>query len=190
MRNWQLRFYSKRLIYLKITNMAKTSEYDSNARLVHTQVNHTLKRFGEHVFRYGLVAIFLWIGLLKFTEYEAKGIEPFVSNSPLWSWAYEALGLRNVSNLIGTIEISIGLLIATRAFWPKLSAIGSIGSIITYLITLSFLLTTPGVWEPGYGFPFPSALPGQFLLKDLVLLGASIWTAGEALEASRLSAVR
>ena len=91
------------------------------------------------------------------------------------------------ASLIGVIEITIGLLIATRPFWPKVSAIGSFGSIITYVITLSFLLTTPGVWEPGYGFPFPSGMPGQFLLKDLVLLGASIWTAGEALQASKLA---
>jgi len=27
-------------------------------------------------------------------------------------------------------------------------------------------------------------LPGQFLAKDLVLLGVSIWTAGEALQAA------
>ncbi len=63
--------------------------------------------------------------------------------------------------------------------------IGSLGSAMTYLITLSFMLTTPGVWEPGYGFPFPSVMPGQFLAKDLVLLGVSIWSAGEALQASR-----
>lgn len=31
-----------------------------------------LKRAGEIVARYGLVVIFLWIGSLKFTEYEAK----------------------------------------------------------------------------------------------------------------------
>lgn len=169
--------------------MATNSAFENKAQVSHTQVDLMLKRLGEHVFRYGLVAIFLWIGLLKFTAYEAKGIEPFVSNSPLWTWAYQALGLQGVSNLIGMIEITIGLLIATRAFWPKLSAIGSIGSIITYVITLSFFLTTPGVWEPGYGVPFLSALPGQFLLKDLVLLGVSIWTAGEALEASRSRAV-
>ena len=52
------------------------------------------------------------------------------------------------------------------------------------LITLSFLLTTPGVWEPGYGFGFLSAMPGQFLAKDLVLLGVSIWTAAEAWQAA------
>lgn len=144
------------------------------------------QRAGELVFRYGLVVVFLWIGLLKFTEYEAKNIEPFVSNSPIWAWAYLAWGLQMLSNIIGVLEISIGVLIATRPFAPKLSAIGAFGSIITYLITLSFMLTTPGVWEPGYGFPFPSALPGQFLAKDLVLLGVSIWLADEALQAARL----
>ncbi len=148
-----------------------------------------LQRVGELVFRYGLVAVFIWIGLLKFTEYEAKNIEPFVSNSPIWAWAYGSLGLRMLSNVIGVLEISIGLLIATRPFSPMASAVGAFGSIITYLITLSFMLTTPGVWEPGYGFPFPSALPGQFLAKDLVLLGVSIWLAGEALQAARMRSV-
>lgn len=145
-----------------------------------------VRHAGEFVMRYGLVAVFLWIGLLKFTAYEAKNIEPFVANSPLWSWAYQSFGLQGVSGLIGVIEISVGLLIATRPIWPKLCAIGSFGSIITYLITLSFMLTTPGVWEPGYGFPFPSGMPGQFLAKDLVLLGVSIWSAGEALQAPRI----
>ena len=142
------------------------------------------QRFGELVFRYGLATIFLWAGLLKFTTYEAKNIEPMVTNSPIWSWMLPRLGLQGTSNVIGVIEISVGLLIATRAFWPKASAIGSIGAVVTFLITLSFLLTTPGVWEPGYGLGFLSALPGQFLAKDLVLLGVSIWTAAEAWQAA------
>jgi len=144
-----------------------------------------LRRAGEFVMRYGLVTIFLWIGLLKFTAYEAKNIEGLVSNSPLLSWAYQALGLQGLSSLIGVIEISLGLMIALRYVMPKACVIGSLGSAISYLITLSFMLSTPGVWEPGYGFPFPSAMPGQFLAKDLVLLGVSIWSAGEALQASR-----
>lgn len=143
------------------------------------------ERVGAQVFRYGLVLIFVWAGLLKFTAYEAKNIEPLVINSPIWAWAYHAFGLQGLSNVIGVIEVSIGVLIATRAIWPKASAIGSMGAIVTFLITLSFMLTTPGVWEPGYGFPALSALPGQFLAKDLVLLGVSIWTAGEAWRASR-----
>lgn len=107
------------------------------------------ERAGAKVFRYGLALIFLWAGLLKFTAYEAKNIEPMVMNSPIWAWAYQSMGLQGLSNVIGVIEVSIGLLIATRALWPKASAIGSIGAIITFLITLSFMLTTPGVWEPG-----------------------------------------
>lgn len=124
-----------------------------------------LLRTGEFVFRYGLVLIFLWAGALKFTAYEAKNIEPMVSNSPIWSWAYQALGLQSLSNVIGVMEITIGLLIATRPIWPKLSAIGCFGSIATFVITLSFMLTTPGVWEPGYGFPALSGMPGNFLPK-------------------------
>ncbi len=87
--------------------------------------------------------------------------------------------------LIGVIEIVLGLLIATRPFAPMLSAIGSFGVIIMSLITLTFIFTTPGVWQPGYGFPYPSPMPGQFLAKDLMLLGAAVWTAGEALLAAR-----
>ena len=51
--------------------------------------------------------------------------------------------------------------------------------------TLSFLVTTPG-WEPSLGgFPALSAMPGQSLLKDVVLLGVALSSAGEALEAVR-----
>ena len=49
-----------------------------------------------------------------------------------------------------------------------------------FLTTLSFLVTTPG-WESSLGgFPAVSAMPGQFVLKDIVLLGAALWTSGEA----------
>lgn len=55
-----------------------------------------------------------------------------------------------------------------------------------FLTTLSFMITTPG-WETSLGgFPALSAMPGQFLLKDIVLLGVALSTAGEALEAVRL----
>ncbi|MBI4002084.1 MAG: DUF417 family protein [Nitrospira defluvii] len=44
------------------------------------------------------------------------------------------------------------------------------------------MLSTPPVWEGSLGgFPALSVAPGQFLLKDLGLLGAAIWTLGEAL---------
>jgi uncharacterized membrane protein YkgB len=51
-----------------------------------------------------------------------------------------------------------------------------------FATTLSFLFSTPG-WEPSLGFPALSAMPGQFLLKDIVLFGASVWSLGESLKA-------
>ncbi len=150
----------------------------------------TLENLGATVLRYGLVVILLSVGALKFTAYEAEGIEPLVANSPLMSWAYLALGLRPLSMLVGMVEIVLGLMIATRPFAPGVSAIGSLGAVGMFLITLTFLLSTPGVWQPGYGFPYPSPMPGQFLLKDVLLLGAALWTAGEAMLASARPATR
>jgi len=43
------------------------------------------------------------------------------------------------------------------------------------------LILNPG-WEPSLGgFPALSGAVGQFLIKDVVLLGAAIWSLGEAL---------
>lgn len=150
-----------------------------------SDLGYTLKNIGANIIRYGLVIILVYVGALKFTAYEAEGIQGLVANSPLMSWAYSVFSVRSFSAILGVIEITLGILIATHPFAPKISAIGSIGSIIMFLTTLSFLLTTPGVWQPGYGFPFPSPMPGQFLAKDLLLLGAAVWTAGEALCASK-----
>lgn len=148
-------------------------------------LGYKLESIGAKVIRYGLVVILLYVGSLKFTAYEAEGIQGLVANSPLMSWGYSLLSVRSFAALLGIVEITLGILIALRPIAAKVSAIGSIGAIIMFLITLTFLLTTPGVWQPGYGFPFPSPMPGQFLAKDLLLLGAAIWTAGEALRAAR-----
>ena len=152
-------------------------------------MGYKLENFGGLVIRYGLVIILLWVGALKFTAYEAEGIKGLVANSPFLSWAYKVFSVRSFAALLGIIEISLGILIALRSVAPRLSAFGSIGSIFMFLVTMSFALTTPGVWQPGYGFPFPSPFPGQFLAKDLLLLGAAIWTAGEAMRAADPMAV-
>jgi len=142
----------------------------------------SMETVGIHVSRYGLVITLLLIGVLKFTGGEAQGIEPFVANSPLMFWLYRILSLQGVSNLIGVIEIVVALLIALRAVSARLSFIGSIGGIITFVLTVSFLLSTPGAMQFSHGFPLLGDA-GQFLIKDLVLLGASMWTAAEARKA-------
>lgn len=61
------------------------------------------------------------------------------------------------------------------AFIPWASTLGAAMSCLTYVITLTFFVSTPGVAEPtAGGFPAISAPIGQFLLKDLVLLAASL----------------
>jgi reactive chlorine resistance protein C len=117
---------------------------------------------------------------MKFTGYEAAGIAPLEIHSPLMNWLYYLLGERNLSNLLGVVEIALGLGIALRYVAPLVSSIASLLSVGMFLTTLSFLFTTPG-WEPTLGgFPGISAMPGQFLLKDIVLLGAAVLTASEA----------
>ena len=87
--------------------------------------------------------------------------------------------------MLGLVEVAIALLIAARPFSPRASALGSALAVGMFLTTLSFLVTTPGAWEPSLGgFPALSALPGQFLIKDLALLGISLWSFGEAWKAS------
>jgi uncharacterized membrane protein YkgB len=127
--------------------------------------------------------IIVWIGALKFAAYEAAAIEGLVANSPLLSWMYGIADVPTVAAVIGAGEIVIGVLIAIRPFTPAISAVGSLAAILMFLTTLSFMLTTPGVWQPDYGFPFLSGA-GQFLVKDLILLGAAIWTAGDSLNAA------
>ena len=138
-----------------------------------------LEAVGIHVSRYGLVLTLLLIGGLKFTVGEARGIQPLVANSPLMFWLYRIFSLQGVSNLIGVIEIVVALLIAVRPLSARLSFIGSLGAVITFVLTVSFLLSTPGAFQFSHGLPLLGDA-GQFLIKDLVLLGASIWTAAEA----------
>ena len=75
-------------------------------------------------------------------------------------------------------------LIALRPWFPKASAVGSLGAVFMFLTTLSFIITTPG-WEPSLGgFPALSGDVGEFLIKDFVLLGAALWTLADSLSAA------
>jgi uncharacterized membrane protein YkgB len=140
---------------------------------------------GRELARYGLAVVVGWIGLMKFTAYEAEGIRLYVANSPLMSWVYGPLSVRGFSAMLGVVEVAIAVLIAARPVLPRASALGSALAVGMFLTTLSFLVTTPGVWEPSAGgFPALSGKPGQFLLKDLALLGISLWSLGEAWKAS------
>ena len=146
-----------------------------------------IARAGALLGRYGLVAVIAWIGAMKFTAYEAAGIQPLVANSPLMSWLYTALSVRTFSNLLGAVELTAALLLAIRPLSARLSAIGSVIAIGLFLATISFLFTTPGVGEASAGgFPILSDT-GSFLIKDVALLGLSVWTLGDSLQSIRRS---
>ena len=138
---------------------------------------------GKTIVRWGVVLVLSWIGGMKFTAYEAMSIQPLVAHSPLLSWMYDVLSVRSFSTMLGFIEIGTAVLIALRCVSPWASAVGSVLAIGLFATTLSFLISTPG-WEPSLGSPALSAMPGQFLLKDIVYIGASIWLLGESLKAA------
>ena len=145
--------------------------------------DHPVATAGRQLVRYGLVVVIAWIGALKYTSYEAAAIQPLIAHSPVFSWLYSIFSVRAFAAVLGTAEIIAALLIAIRPLAPRLSVIGSAMGVLLFLSTLSFLFTTPGATAAG-GFPVLSVLPGQFLLKDLVLVSASLWTLGDSLGAA------
>lgn len=167
-----------------------------------------LDQVGKKVARLGIVIVFLWIGSLKFFTYEADGIVPFVANSPLISFFYSHAGdYKNhvnkegefiaanhkwheenntylFSKWLGVFLITIAVLVALHSIVPLASVFGSILVALVTLGTLSFLLTTPECWVPHindeqWGFPYLSSR-GRLVVKDLVILGASIVTMSES----------
>jgi uncharacterized membrane protein YkgB len=118
----------------------------------------------------GLVLVLGWIGLFKFTPTEAKAIVPLLQHSPLMSWLLPVFGVQGASNLIGTIEVITAVLLLAGTWRPRLLLYGGILATLTFLATLSFLFSTPGVLTQHDGF----WVADGFLLKDLTLLGVSI----------------
>jgi uncharacterized membrane protein YkgB len=139
---------------------------------------------GQLVSRYGLVVVLAWIGAGKYVKMESRVL---IEHSPLLSWLYDILSFNAVANSLGSMEIVAAVLIAVFPLWPRISAIGSALAVVLFLGTLSFLFTTPGVIDTiTHGLPVLSAQPGQFLLKDLVLIGVALWTLGDSLKAAQI----
>ena len=142
-----------------------------------------LASLGTVVMRYGLATVFVWVGGLKFLEYEVENSKPLLTGSPLTSLLYKRMGARKLARLVGVSQLILGGLIAARPFAPRASALGSLGAAGMMVGTLSFLVTTPEAWQKGHGVPQLSVL-GEALLKDSVLLGAGLLTAAESLRSA------
>jgi reactive chlorine resistance protein C len=140
---------------------------------------------GSSITRYGLVTTLVWIGALKFTDYEVQNAEVLVTASPLTSRLRNKLGAQKLAWLVGVTQITLGSLIAAKPLAPRASAMGSLGAAGLMVSTLSFLATTPEAWREGPGGIPQLSVLGEALLKDTVLLGAALLTAAESLRAAR-----
>jgi len=157
------------------------------------------------VLRLGLIVVLLWIGGLKFANYEADSIVPLVANSPFMHFLYahpapeyrahmnregeyvpehrqwhESNNTYPVSHALGFVILILGVLIALHKPFPQLATLGSALLILMTFITLSFLITTPEAWVPDagditHGFPYLSGV-GRLIIKDCVILGAAFVT--------------
>jgi len=136
---------------------------------------------GAVLSRYGLVVVLAWIGFGKYVKMESRVL---IEHSPLMSWIYDYLSVTTVARALGTAEIVAAILIAAAPISARLCAAGSAMAVVLFLGTSSFLFTTPGVvssYAAGV-VPVLSGMPGQFLLKDLVLIGVAVWSFGDALQ--------
>lgn len=120
-----------------------------------------------------LAIVFIWFGIIKYSAGGASGIEGLVNNSPFMSWVYGVFSVKNFGALLGTVEVIIGILLLLGIKNLKLRALGALAALVTFVVTLSFMLTTPGIIPEGASFPMLSGMPGEFLLKDIVLIAVS-----------------
>lgn len=163
-----------------MTNTAPTPNPGMHSS-TENQLTHIFAISERILLRYGLALLLLWFGGMKFTSYEAHGIMGLEANSPLFRPLLAALGVQGLANVIGVTEIATALLLIAGRFSPRIGLVGSAIAIVMFLTTLSFMITTPG-WEPSLGgFPALSSGIGQFLVKDIVLLGASVYTTRQSL---------
>lgn len=168
----------------------------------------SLKGLGVHLIRVAIFIIFVWIGGLKFFNYEAEGIVPFVANSPFMSFFYakdapeykdyklkegevdaakqqwhEENNTYTFSKGLGVAIMAFGVLTLLGIFWPK---VGFVGAGLVFLMTigtLSFLVTTPECWVPNlggpeHGFPLLSGA-GRLVVKDVCILAGAVVVAAD-----------
>ena len=146
-----------------------------------------LVRAGRMIAFAGVVLPLLLIGGMKFTAVEIEALKPLISLTPWLAWMYPALGEAGASYLLGVVEIATAVLLLAS---PRLAVAGVIGgalAALTFAVTCSIMLAFP-IWEPTLGFPALGPA-GQFLIKDIALLGVSLVVLGESLGRLRVREV-
>lgn len=131
------------------------------------------RHFSNLAILFGLILVLGWIGGMKFTAIEAAGIRPLLETSPFFSWLLDLFSEQGASNFIGVVEILTALLLTGWFYSRPVFQMGAFLCVVTFLGTLSFLITLPGWDQMLGGFPALSR-SGHFLLKDLVMLAGTL----------------
>jgi uncharacterized membrane protein YkgB len=131
--------------------------------------------FDYHFMRATMAVVFFVFGTQKWIDYEAHAIIPFISHGPLIFWLYPLFGVRGAAFFLGSAEWLFGLLLLLGFWSKKLGMLGALGSCATYVATVTIIPFFPDPWVESVG-GFPAAtLPYLFLIKDIVLLSASVY---------------
>src|SRR5580700_5329074 len=140
-----------------------------------TKLGLLKKDLDYHLVRASMVIIYFFFGYQKWFAYEAQGLIPFISSSPLMSWMYPVFGIQGASWFLGVSEWLFGGLLFLGFWNKKLSILGSAGSCLTFIMTITIIPFMPDGWNSAAG-GFP-AMQGNvaFLMKDLVLFAVSFY---------------
>lgn len=138
-----------------------------------------LVRGGRTIGLAGVVLPLLLIGGMKFTAVEIEALKPLISSTPWLAWLYPLFGDAGASYLLGVVEIATALLLIASPWSATAGLIGGALASLTFFVTSSIMLAFP-IWEPTLGFPALGPA-GQFLIKDIALLGIALVITGESL---------
>jgi reactive chlorine resistance protein C len=158
----------------------KTAVVDGADGATGRTVARSIQRAGRVVALAGVVLPLLLIGGLKFTQVEVEALKPVIGGTLWLAWMYPVFGEAGASYLLGVVEIATALLLVGSPWSPRAGVVGGALGGLTFLVTTSLLLALP-VWEASLGgFPALGAA-GQFVIKDIALLGISLVVLGESL---------
>jgi uncharacterized membrane protein YkgB len=128
-----------------------------------------------HFVRASMVIIYFFFGYQKWFDYEAQGLIPFFTHGPLIFWMYPVFGVKGASYFLGVSEWLFGALLLAGFWNKKLGILGALGSVATFITTITIIPFMPDGWAPSAG-GFPAMVGNvAFLMKDVVLLAASVY---------------
>lgn len=150
-------------------------------------LTRTLARTGRTVAVAGVVLPLLFIGGLKFTQFEIDALEPLISGTPWLAWMYPLFGEAGASYFLGIVEITTALLLIGSRWSARSGVVGGALGTMTFFITVSVMFAMP-IWEPAAGgFPALNGA-GSFLIKDVALCGICLTVLAESLGRLRSAA--